>query len=408
MPATRVRRECCCSRHSTPTQATSSKADEKKSKGILDIKLRSTSTIARLHATAARLVAKPTRSANNSSADSPVVENMRAGSRQEGVNWDPSPDTRGHIPQRVSAGVGVGVEDGADSCPSSSCSHADEVEQRRTINSNGNSGPAATLDIIRSPSKGGGCNTRGCASNGGSTDGICSGDENVGKNDETMGEPSDQVPSECSSSDSDDWLFTEESAEPPLRPAGLHDDNRKHEARDNESPPNAIAVEEGGQTLLKREAPRRHFRHRGSRRRRRGSTKRGGAKAEPVGRGSVDRNESWSNRSLTVLFKELGLHQSCQRAVLSKHMPVAFKGDEDGELQLKPPPLHRIDRPHFRPTFVELAAAGKGSTVRPSTTTPYCVETLENNSINAIYLKKLDRHSRVSKVLLLFGQRLQQ
>lgn len=386
MPATRVRRECCCSRHSTPTQATSSKADEKKSKGVLDIKLRSTSTIARLHATAARLVAKPTRSTNNASAGIPVVESMREGSRQEGVNWNPPPGTRGHIPQRASAEVGVGVEDGVDSCPSSSCSHAEEEEQRRT--SNGNSDPAASLDNIRSPSKGGGCNTRDCTSNGGSTDGICSGDENAGKNDETMGELSDQVPSECSSSDSDDWLFTEGSAEPPLGPAGLHNDNINHEARDNESPPHAIAVEEGGQILLKREAPRGYSRHRGSCRRHRGSTKRGGAKAEPVDRGSVDRNESWSNRSLTVLFKVLGLHQSCQRAVLSKHMPVAFKGDEDGELQLKPPPLHRIDRPHFRPTFVELAAAGKGSTVRPSTTTPYYVETLENNSLSAIYLKK--------------------
>ena len=355
------------------------------SKGILDIKLRSTSTIARLHATAARLVAKPPRTAKNVSADIPVVGSTNAGTRQEGVNLNHSLDTVGQIPQRVSAGVCVGVEDQASNCLSSPCFHANTVEQRCTDNG---VVAAATLGITRSLCEGESCDSRDYTSKRGSTDGSCSDDESVDKNDETMGEVRDQVPTEWSSSDSDDWLFAEQSAESPLQPAGLYDDNTRREARDGEPPRCATAVEEGGQTLLRREAPNKHCRHSGSRRHRRGSRRRGGTKAGTVGRDIVDRDESWSNRSLTVLFKELGLHQSCQRAVLSKHMPASFKRDEDEEFQREPLPLPRIDRPHFKPTFVALAAAGKGSTVRPSTATLYFVEIVLNYSFSTIYLDR--------------------
>lgn len=389
MPATRVRRECCCSRHSIPSLT--SKADEKMPKGSLDTKLRSTSTIARLHATAARLVAKPMRATKNVSADIPVIGNTNTGTQREGVNWEPSLDTIAQISQRVSAGVGVGVEDQDRNCPSSSCFHVNTVEQRCADNG---IVVAATLGITRSLCKGESCDSRDCTSKNGCTEGSCSDEETVDKNGETVGEVSDQVPTEWSSSDSDDWLFTEESAEPslqaepPLQPAGLYDENMKREARDGESPPRATAVQEGGQKLLRRETPNKHCRHRGSRGYRRGSRRRGETKAGAADRDIVDRDKSWSNRSLTVIFKELGLHQSCQRAVLSKHMPATFKGDEDGMFQRESLPLPRIDRPHFRPTFVGLAAAGKGSTVRPSTTTLCCVEIVLNNSLGTIYLDR--------------------
>lgn len=365
------------------------KADEKNPRGVLDIKLRSTSTVARLHATAARLVAKPPCTVKKTSVPIPVIENVDAGSRQERINWEqPSPDTGGQILQRDSDGAGIGVEGGGDSCPSSSCSNADAMDLRRT--SNGKSGAAAALGILHSLNKGGSCNSRDGTSKGGFTDGSCSGDESVDKNDETLGEVSEQAALDWSSSDSDDdRLFTEENAEPPLRPAGLHGENTKYEARYDESLPQATILEETDQTLLRREAPKRHFRHRGSRQHRRSSRRRGGETAGAADRDIVNHDESWSNRSLTVLFKELGLHQSCQRAVLSKHMPATCKGDEDGGLQPEPPPLPRIDRPHFRPTFVELAAAGKGSTVRLSTTTLFCVEALESNSLSATYMRNL-------------------
>lgn len=343
--------------HCIPNQA--SKADEKISKGILNIKLSSTSTIARLHATAARLVAKPPPMKNNASAATPVVENVNAGGQQKGKSWENSPATSGHIPRRVAYGVGVGVEDEADIFPSSSRSHADAVEQRPTNIENS--------DCIHSLSKGESCDGRDGTFKGECVDASCSDEESVDKNDEAMREVSEQVPTGWSSSDSDDWLFTEENAEPPLQPAGLYDNNPKYEARGDESPSPTTAVEEEGQTLLSREAPKRHFRHRTPRRHLRGSRRRSGAKAGAAD--SVNHDGSWSNRSLTVLFKELGLHQSCQRAVLSKHIPATFKGDEDGELQPEPLPLPRIDRPHFRPIFVELEAAGKGSTVRLSNTT---------------------------------------
>lgn len=70
---------------------------------------------------------------------------------------------------------------------------------------------------------------------------------------------------------------------------------------------------------------------------------------------------------LPVLLTELGIHQSRQRTLLSKHMPAKFKADGNKageESEIKLPPLTRIDRPHFRPVFVELPAAGKGCTVR--------------------------------------------
>jgi len=67
----------------------------------------------------------------------------------------------------------------------------------------------------------------------------------------------------------------------------------------------------------------------------------------------------------SVLLTELGVHQSRQRTVLSKHMPARFNvSDEVGENELRAPPLSRIDRPHFSPAFVDLPEAGKGCTVR--------------------------------------------
>lgn len=358
MPTTRVRRECC----TNIANSKASKANERVSRGALKTKFRSTSTIARLHTAAARLAIKSPRKA---SAGIPAIDNMNAGSPQKGAMWDSSPHASGHILRRASAGVGVGVEDGSDSCMSSSCSNADAIEHKRTSHENSD---AVALGINRLLSKGGLCDSRDGMSKGGSpTDGMhCSGEEGVEINDEMTGEVSEQTSPGWSSSDSDDWLFAEESAEPQW-PDELCGDKKKGETRDNDGAlPRVTPAEQRyqalPQTLPKSGAPKRRLRHRGPSKKCRDARRNG---ADETGAAdSVTRDESWSNRALTVLFKELGLHQSCQRAVLSKHMPATFKGGKDGQLPPEPLPLPRIDRPHFRPSFVELTAAGKGSTVR--------------------------------------------
>lgn len=348
-----------------------SKADERTLTGVSETKLRSTSTIARLHTAAARLatISPCKEKIVSTGIPVPAVENTNAGCRRKGILRDSSPLASGHILRRASGGVGIGTEDGGDSSPSSQCSNADAGEQIRT--SHGNS-DAAALRVSRLLSKSGSCDSRDGTSKGGSSDSIhsCSGEESVDLNDEMMREVSGQASTtdwSSSDSDSDGWLFAEKSAEPP-QPAELCAETKKGEARDDEPLPHVTAANDRDktlpQTLPRREAPKRHSGRRGTRQKRRGARRRSEAKKAGAA-DSASRDESWSNRALTVLFKELGLHQSCQRAVLSKHMPATFKGDEGGELQPEPPsPLPRIDRPHFRPTFVELTAAGKGSTVR--------------------------------------------
>lgn len=119
---------------------------------------------------------------------------------------------------------------------------------------------------------------------------------------------------------------------------------------------------EGGRVISGKQKPRNTCRrNRKSRRRARGSHKENGGEAATCSRVALD--EAWSNRSLTVLLADLGLYQSCQRTALSKHMPAGLKGDAIGEGKRGRSPPPRIDRPHFRPAFVELPAAGKGRTV---------------------------------------------
>lgn len=79
---------------------------------------------------------------------------------------------------------------------------------------------------------------------------------------------------------------------------------------------------------------------------------------------------------LAVLLTELGIHQSQQRTVLSEHMPAKFRDDRKGrEGKPRAPSLSRIDRPHFRPAFVELPAAGKGCTVSETRKQRVCRQT---------------------------------
>eukprot|EP00903_Cladosiphon_okamuranus_P008133 g7833.t1 len=60
------------------------------------------------------------------------------------------------------------------------------------------------------------------------------------------------------------------------------------------------------------------------RRKRRDRKKRKEARSQKGGTGLDD---AWSNRWLTVLLTELGIHQSQQRTVLSEHMPEKFRDD---------------------------------------------------------------------------------
>lgn len=114
------------------------------------------------------------------------------------------------------------------------------------------------------------------------------------------------------------------------------------------------------QGLARKHRTRGHSRHRD----RRGAGKRDHKDGDAAGRFTLD--EGWSNRSLTVILRELGLHQSHQRAVLADHMPASFKDDVDADnwdAASIPPPPPRIDRPHFTPEFVQLLPPGKGRTV---------------------------------------------
>lgn len=134
----------------------------------------------------------------------------------------------------------------------------------------------------------------------------------------------------------------------------------------DERSPDEKQVQEEEQFSPERQPPKRRARHRKSHRNRRYVNKGNGAEGRAADRGGLV--EARSNRSLTVLLTELGRYQSCQRTALSKYVPAGLKGDEGGTKRLQAPPLPRIDRPHFRPVFVNLATAGKGCTVSVLTT----------------------------------------
>lgn len=123
-------------------------------------------------------------------------------------------------------------------------------------------------------------------------------------------------------------------------------------------------VTKGEQDLTTTKPPK--SRHRGRKSRHNCRSIKNGNGGEERATNTVAVDEAWLNRSLTVILTELGLYKSCQRTMLSNHMPANFKDDVDGQTrpEARARPLPRIDRPHFTPAFVELAAARKSRTVR--------------------------------------------
>lgn len=293
----------------------------------------------------------------------PTARTGSVRSRRSGASpYSPS-STRGTLPRAIRQ------EDTGEGARLENIRHASVVDEVEQTHENDQESEAL-LDVPGSNDEADVCGeSSGTFRMGGSTDGGFS-DDGVDTHRCLEGGSGNWSDGDRIDSDSELSVTSEESAG-DLRPASTCEE-KGGRAGAPEGEPHSLPMEEGRPPLPAEKNPprKRRGRDRAFHRHRKGVDGGRDAKMRTESKrpgGSLVFDEAWSNRSLTVLLKEFGLYQSCQRTVLSDHMPAELGQDADGGTTprgLPPPP--RIDRPHFTSAFVELPAAGKGRTVRPT------------------------------------------
>lgn len=354
IPTTRVRRCCCINMHeSDKPRRGSPRPGAGPTSGSVSVTTRVRT--ANAHHT------EPHPPPKQACITVPTAGTGSVRSRRSGASpYSPS-STRGTLVRAIRQ------EDTGEGARLGNICHASAIDEVEQTHENDQE-PEALLDVPGSNDQADVCGrSSGTFRMGGSTDRSFS-DNGVDIYGCLEGGSGNWSDSERIDSDSELSITSEESAG-DLRPAGTCEEKGERADAPEGEPP-SLPMEEGrppppaeNNWPTKRRGRGRTFhRHRkgvdgGRDAKMRTESKRPG--------GSLVFDEAWSNRSLTVLLKEFGLYQSCQRTVLSDHMPAEQDADGGNSPRGLPPPP-RIDRPHFTPAFVELPAAGKGRTVRPT------------------------------------------